>query len=217
MPDVVGVFTGGCKDDAEQAKGGAERERKAKRGRRAGGEKRHYREASFVSGMRIHEVPREKAACAGRAGRRMTPGSDLRVVASGENSGKDARRQERGRRKRARNGEGGQECRGLESRDAEEGSCGASVAAGTNRDRRERGKAAGARRRNVGADKKRSERGAHPWRGRSPRRRRRFRRGKSCVTSESSCLFRRWNASGRAMEARKNILAVVGADKCIFV
>lgn len=206
----------GCKEDAEQAKGGAECGRKAKTGRRADGEK-HCRTASFVSRMRIHEVPGEKAVCTGRAGRRMTPGSDFRVVASGENSGKDARRQERGRRKRARNGEGGQECRGLESRDAEDGRGARPLLRGRIEIVRERGKAAGARRRNVGADKKRSERGAHPWRGRSPRRRRRFRRGKSCVTSESSCLFRRWNAPDRVMEARKNILAVSGADKCVFV
>lgn len=147
MPDVVGVFTGGCKDDAEQAKGGAERERKAKRGRRAGGEKRHYREASFVSGMRIHEVPREKAACAGRAGRRMTPGSDLRVVASGENSGKDARRQERGRRKRARKRRGAGEPRPRKLGCGRGGAC--PLLRGRIEIVRERGKAAGARRRNV--------------------------------------------------------------------
>ena len=46
----------GCKEDAEQAKGCAERERKAKTGRRAGGEK-HCRTASFVSRMRTHEMP----------------------------------------------------------------------------------------------------------------------------------------------------------------
>ena len=83
---------------------------------------------------------------------------------------------------------------------------------------RERGKAEGARRRNVERTRSGLVRAwghihggaaAHTGEGA-------FGGGKSCVTSESSCLFRRWNAPDRAMEARKNILAAVGSRQVRF-
>ena len=83
---------------------------------------------------------------------------------------------------------------------------------------RERGKAEGARRRNVERTRSGLVRAwghihggaaAHTGEGA-------FGGGKSCVTSESSSLFRRWNAPDRAMEARKNILAAVGSRQVRF-